>query len=682
MEINELKVYPKTIFIFFISIIFLSLIYFYFYEKIFIYHIYKSYRTLFYLIIIFIIFYSLIFNISIFRKFYLNTIDLINKYCFPSSEKEIYLYSIVRILFGFIILIRCINIFIISENFTLLEHKVIFVELFFSICLIFGLLSQYALSFFIFIMWTTDGAQLDLKAYTLGNDVGTMLAIFLLFAESGRFISLDSYLIKIKPKLTNYLLFKNNLNSKEFLSLLKFVCLYSYWCVCLYSVVIHLHDDFWKTGITGPLLLTSSYMSSMHNLFDYFFVNSKLLIIFFKISLIVMMFWYFLLLPFSLIGGLFKKIVVIWGLLFFIISDQILNLGSLGKIEYLLWVVLFWPNNLGLNKDGKDSIWVFYDDKCSLCDNTVRILEKLDFFSVLIFKPTSQCLNDLKLVKLNYEDAMDDMHGYNVKENKFYVGFDFYFICTKKIILLYPFFPIFLLAKYLKFGKIFYRFIATRRRRLFGTCQVRSISYFKKEQLAIDRRISHIRLSIISSIFISGFFFLFSMPIPLIDKKNYGLGIAGQASVFGIQHIDVFNKTDLKMSQNWFTLEILNKENNMEMIPFYNIDGSRGRYHKSERIYFGYSLAWRRNPKVINYENPNCLHNHNDFIHIYEKVVEIYLNENNINDGIYEFLYKQYNKKNPSDLLKKNIYSPYKTKIICTESIKFTKRDKLIKFIS
>ena len=142
-----------------------------------------------------------------------------------------------------------------------------------------------------------------------------------------------------------------------------------------------------------------------------------------------MMFWYFLLLPFALFGGLFKKIVVIWGLLFFIISDQILNLGSLGKIEYLLWVVLFWPNNLGLNKNGEDYIWVFYDDRCSLCDNTVRILKNLDFFSVLVFKPASQCLNDLKLVKLNYENAMEDMHGYNVKENKFYVGFDFYFIC-------------------------------------------------------------------------------------------------------------------------------------------------------------------------------------------------------------------------------------------------------------
>ena len=681
MKINYFKVNPKNIFIFLISIIFLSLIYFYFYEKILIYQFYRSYRTLFYLIIIFIIFYSLVFNISFFKKLYLNIIDLINKYSFPSSEKEIYLYSIVRILFGIIILVRCINIFTIDENFTLLEHKILFVELFFSICLIFGFLSQYALSFFIFIMWTTDGAQLDIKAYTLGNEVGSMLAIFLLFAESGRFVSLDSYLIKIRPTLTNFLFFKDNLNSKEFLSLLKFVCLFSYWCVCVYSVTIHLHDDFWKSGITGPLLLTSSYMSSMHNLFDNFFINSKLLIIFFKISLIVMMFWYFLLLPFALFGGLFKKIVVIWGLLFFIISDQILNLGSLGKIEYLLWVVLFWPNNLGLNKNGEDYIWVFYDDRCSLCDNTVRILKNLDFFSVLVFKPASQCLNDLKLVKLNYENAMEDMHGYNVKENKFYVGFDFYFICTKKIILLYPLFPIFLLAKYLKFGKIIYRFIATRRRRLFGTCLVRPVSYFKKEQLLIDEKISHIRLSIISSIFVSGIFFLFSMPIPLIDKKDYRLGIAGQASLFGMQHIDVFNKTDLKMSENWFTLEILNKENNEEMIPFYNMDGSRGVYHKSDRIYFGYSLAWRRNPQLINYENPSCLHNQSDLIFIYEKIVEIYLNENNLNDGIYEFLYKQYNKKNPSDLLKKNIYSPIKTKTVCEKSIKFEKNDKLIKLI-
>ena len=82
-------------------------------------------------------------------------------------------------------------------------------------------------------------------------------------------------------------------------------------------------------------------------------------------------------------------------------------------------------------------------------------------------------------------------------------------------------------------------------------------------------------------------FFLVFDANTLIDKKDYGLGIAGQASLFGIQHIDVFNKTDLKMSENWFTLEILNKKNNEEMIPFYNVDGSRGAYHKS----IGYTLG-------------------------------------------------------------------------------------------
>ena len=240
MKINYFKVYLKNIFIFLISIIFLSLIYYYFYEKILIYQFYKSYRTLLYLIIIFVIFYSLVFNISFFKKLYLNIIDLINKYSFPSSEKEIYLYSIVRILFG-IISVRCINIFTIDENFTLLEHKILFVELFFYLFIL--VFYHNMLLVFIFIMWTTDGAQLDLKAYTLGNDAGSMLAIFLLFAESGRFV-FRSYLIKIRPTLTNFLLFKDNLNSKEFLSLLKFVCLFSYWCVCVYSVTIHLHDDF------------------------------------------------------------------------------------------------------------------------------------------------------------------------------------------------------------------------------------------------------------------------------------------------------------------------------------------------------------------------------------------------------------------------------------------------------
>ena len=52
--------------------------------------------------------------------------------------------------------------------------------------------------------------------------------------------------------------------------------------------------------------------------------------------------WELLLLPFVLLGAFTRNIVVVWGLLFFLVSTFVLQLGWLPYYEYVFWAVLFW----------------------------------------------------------------------------------------------------------------------------------------------------------------------------------------------------------------------------------------------------------------------------------------------------------------------------------------------------
>jgi hypothetical protein len=64
--------------------------------------------------------------------------------------------------------------------------------------------------------------------------------------------------------------------------------------------------------------------------------------------------------------------------------------------------------------------------------------------------------------------------------------------------------------------------------------------------------------------------------------------------VNGFMRINVFNAQDLEMSTHWFTVAADVGEGQPIMLPFTGVNGERLVWHKSDRVYFGNSLLWRR----------------------------------------------------------------------------------------
>ena len=48
------------------------------------------------------------------------------------------------------------------------------------------------------------------------------------------------------------------------------------------------------------------------------------------------------------------------------------------------------------------------------------------------------------------------------------------------------------------------------------------------------------------------------------------------------------------MTSHFYTASIYNNKNEIVLLPLTGIDGSRLNWHRSDRVYFGNSLRWRR----------------------------------------------------------------------------------------
>ena len=150
-----------------------------------------------------------------------------------------------------------------------------------------------------------------IKKATLGNDIAAMLALFLMLVNSGRFLSIDFLLLNSYPKFHKFLLYSKGFLSYQEVFLSKFIVLTAYWAVCVYSVTMHLDETSWLDGTAGPLLLSNNFMATFHEATTYLFTNFSFSVYLAKVSLWIMMFWYPLILPFVLIGGFFRKYIII-----------------------------------------------------------------------------------------------------------------------------------------------------------------------------------------------------------------------------------------------------------------------------------------------------------------------------------------------------------------------------------
>lgn len=588
-------------------------------------------------------------------------IDIAGARAFTSHMQEMPKFGLLRFIFGIIVSIRAWDILVLLApsdytNTFLMLYAV--ANLIAGLTLMCGLFTQYAIIYLVCVHWQI--ADRLLGTSTLGNDIGAMLAVLLFVVNSGRYFSVDSRILRyFKHKwLVPLLLYYGSTPTPRTITGTKLAALFSYWLVCVYSLSMHFNETAWMTGTAGPLLLSNNFMSAPHQFFEQIFIQSNIAVLLARVSLWIMMIWYVAVFPFVLMGGILRAYVIIWGLLFFALSLFVLQLGWLAEIEFVLWAALFWTTR-GITRP--QSFEVAFDDKCNLCDRTVQFIRRVDIFERVKLLPLSQNMGWLKVHEVSEERALEDLHGYDAKSNSLHAGYDFYIKLTREMVLLWPLFPILFLGKWTRIGPMLYRWVALRRRRLFGVCTLPSPKRapLVYEEVGDGHRQSWFVSTIIYHVLFLGLCYAVGTPAPYLDHQGWKNRFARSAHIYGIAPINVFNHTDLGMAEYWFTLSLV-EEDGETLLPILGEDGSRLSFHASDRVYFGNTLAFRR--RYL--EQQGC------FFAKEEKRIRylaaVYLHHMDMPIGEYTFHYRQYHEALPSqELLEQNQYVKNQREMRC-----------------
>ena len=332
-----------------------------------------------------------------------------------------------------------------------------------------GLLTQYALIFLVLVQWQVGDAVMGTS--TLGNDIAAMLSLLLIFANAGAHLSVDGWLARRKVVAWSQLgYYPHGIPSKEGLQIAKFLGLLSYWGVCVYSLAAHLSEPAWMSGVAGPMLLTNNFMCRFYSEFTSFFELGHWAVALGKLSLWSMLPWYGLLLPFVLLGGIWRTYAIAWAVLFFCLSLFVLHLGWLAEFEFLFFAALFWQRVFIAGP----GVHLAYDDRCNLCDRTVKIVKLLDIFRQVELRPISQNGDWLRRHGIEHEAAMRDLCGVDVERGRHFAGYNLYVALSRHLLLLLPLYVPLLLGRWSGIGPAVYRYIADRRTALFGVCEMPS----------------------------------------------------------------------------------------------------------------------------------------------------------------------------------------------------------------
>jgi len=201
-----------------------------------------------------------------------------------------------------------------------------------------GLLTQYAVLAQIFLVWM----HLEQFALTsnLGTDVAAMLCAFLFLTQAGRNLSLDALLLHRMPQLQLAFLYRKQVHPSD-VTLARFIALFSFGAVSLYSLFQHLGESAWLGGTVGTLLLSDNFMSRFGSQFEDLFVAFPFLIFAMKIAIYIQMIWFASIIFFPFTSRATRAFTEYWGWAFFILSALVLQLGFLAPIEMLLWIAIF-----------------------------------------------------------------------------------------------------------------------------------------------------------------------------------------------------------------------------------------------------------------------------------------------------------------------------------------------------
>lgn len=518
-----------------------------------------------------------------------------NLFCVKNQRGDEIVINVARIVLGFILISRLFGIgeFLFPLNYTSEQAIYFWILVALSMFILIGFITPIASLILLLFQLRLNS---PLSTYTLGVDVTAMLLTIFILYPAGRRLSIDSVLSKQSKKIDKlYSLFILNDRATQ-IALAKAVSFYSYTLLCLYSVLMHFKEDFWLSGEAAIEILSSTYLSRYPYVFQGFFSSSAWAVLIAKLAMQGMIIWYLVLFPFVLIGGIPRKLAIAWTILFLLTSTFVLQLSTLPYIEFLLLIIWFWGNvEKFFDRKFKNGVSVLYDDRCNLCDRTIRFLKFVDIFQNIKFLPISKNLNMASLVGVSPEDLYKDICSWS-KCGQVYVGFDFYTHLTKNIPLLLPVFPFMLFLRWTKIGPYIYRVVADRRIKTFGVCKM-PVDPEVVEISSLNNTGNHSEkffFAFVSTVFLFSIFFTAFLPYsPVEQLRGYFKNQLISAHILGLPPINVFNLGDVGMSYQYFTVSDISTLPE-RLIPYTAKDGQRLTWHRSDKVYFGNSLKWRR----------------------------------------------------------------------------------------
>jgi hypothetical protein len=260
-------------------------------------------------------------------------------------EGELLRINLLRILTGVVLLHRTWLIWLYARDLPMTDYQL---ALLYLVLLLAGLLTLgvvtpvSTLILFLVHDYAFDDAM---RTSTLGSDVLQMLLMVFLFLPVGTMLSVDARLLRSPGPagdVVRSLYRVIGQPSLEKASLLRFAAFLSFGMMSLYAALTHVHDVSWRTGLANVYVLGSSYMSKAYGAVELVLQAApQLVVLFSMISIFGQMLWEVAMIPlvFQRYGKLY---VVLWGVVFFLISAFVLQLGWLAYYEMILWALLFW----------------------------------------------------------------------------------------------------------------------------------------------------------------------------------------------------------------------------------------------------------------------------------------------------------------------------------------------------